>query len=127
LRRSNEQSLSADAVDCLDEIFELLQYTGVARHYIKPLYIQRQLAALSQRILYVGIPVVATSVFVLWLYGHLSGAVLPPPVLEALVLVATVVGLAPLATLVSYVLCITTVTHRTASLVPFKIAEEGPL
>lgn len=127
LRTGCDDALPPAATRELDDVYSLLEYMGVARQYFKTLYLQRELAVLSRRLLYVGVPAVASSTLTVWLYGHPGGAVLRGPALAAAVLAATVVALAPLAVLVAYILRLTTITRQTASLVPFKIGDRSPL
>lgn len=127
LRSAHADSLPAAATDTLDDIYELLEYTGVARQYFKTLYVQRELALLSRKLLYTGLPAVAVSVLAVWVYGHPTGAALDGPTLQILVLGATTVALAPLAILVAYILRVTAIARRTATLMPFEISERSPL
>jgi len=102
---------------------ELLTDVGAARQYFKTLSMQRELADLSQRILYTGIPAVTTSVLAVWLYGHDAGASLSPQVLAGVVLVATAVAFSPLAVLFAYILRVTTLERMTMALFPFETHE----
>lgn len=127
LLQARGQSEPDPVVRTLDDVFDLLEYVGVARQYFKGLYIQRELAELSRTLLYVGVPAVTLPALAVFVYGHPAGPAVTGPVLRTFVLVVTVSAAAPLAILVAYVLRIATVTHRTASLMPFQIREDSPL
>lgn len=127
LRKSEADAIPDATAETLEDTYELLAYTGVARQYFKSLYMQRELTQLSQLIIYTGVPAVVLSILTVWLYGHPTGAILPRRLLEATVVLTTMAAIAPLAVLGAHLLRITTITRRTASLMPFEISEKGPL
>ncbi len=127
LRTRHADSLSNPVNEKLTALISLIEHIGVARQHFKTVYIQRELADLSRKILYMGVPAIVLSVFTVWLYGHPDGVTIEAQLLEVVVVFTTAVALGPLALLVAYVLRITTVTRQTASLLPFKVQEQGPL
>lgn len=120
-------SLSTEANDRLEDVVEVLEHIGVARQYLKVLYFQRELADLSRKILYVGVPALGLLLVTTWVYGGEPAPTVQGQSLALLVLVTGTVAFAPLTVFFAYVLRIATIARRTASLVPFTIQEESPL
>lgn len=120
LRVKADDDVPDDVVRTLEDVLSLIDHVGATRQYLMTLYMQQELADLSQKILYTGVPAVTASVLTVWVYGHPMGTTMASPMLEVVVVTAVVVAMSPLAILVAYVLRITTVSRETASLMPFK-------
>ena len=127
LRRDHGDDLPADALEDLDEMLDLLEDVGVARKYFKTLYMQRELADLSKKLLYTGVPAIAAALVSVWIYGQNVGPMLNTPFLEAAIFLLTATAFLPITVLFAYVLRIATVTRGTASTVPFNVENGGPL
>lgn len=121
------ESLPSEAETQLKEIINLLEHIGVARQHLKILYFQRELADLSRKVLYVGVPALGLLLITTWVYGAEPTPTIQGLALPVLVNVTGTVAFAPLAVFFAYVLRIATITRRTASLVPFTIQEQSPL
>ena len=112
------------ATELLEEMRELLKQIDTARQYFKTLYLQRELAQLSRRIVYVGAVAIVTASVVLLAYRNawaLSVAFLPSVVAISLL---TAITLSPVAVLFSYALRLATVSRRTVVFGPFTPEEE---
>jgi hypothetical protein len=127
LRRNHGDDLPTDAVEDLDEMLQLLEDVGVARKYFKTLYMQRELADLSKKLLYTGVPAIAAALVSVWIYGQNVGPMLNTPFLEVVIFLLTATAFLPITVLFAYVLRIATVTRGTASTVPFNVQNGGPL
>ena len=127
LRRDHGEDLPADAAEGLGEILEVLEDVGVARNYFKTLYMQRELADLSKKLLYTGVPAIAAALVSVWIYGQNVGPMLNTPFLEVAIFLLTAIAFLPITVLFAYVLRIATVTRDTASTLPFNVENGGPL
>jgi len=120
LRAVHGDSLSVDATESLDELVKLIEFVGVFRQYLESLYLQRELALLSRRLLYLGLPAIAAPLLMTWVYGQQGGAAVDHLALQVLTPLSAVVALAPLTFFFAYVVRLATVIRRTATLMPFK-------
>lgn len=124
LRGRHGGTLGDAAGDALDEIIELLRILGVARQYVKTLYIQQALARLSRRLLYLGVPALLTATLTMLYYARS----VPPTKgtwLVALVALAVTISVSPLAILTATVLRLATIATLTTSVGPFTPKEES--
>ncbi|NHN47683.1 hypothetical protein G9464_08740 [Halostella sp. JP-L12] len=127
LRRDHGDDFPTDAAEDLDEMLDLLEDVGVARKYFKTLYMQRELADLSKKLLYTGVPAITAALVSVWIYGENLGPMLNTPFLEIAIFLLTAIAFLPITVLFAYVLRIATVTRGTASTVPFNVQNGGPL
>jgi hypothetical protein len=125
--RDHGDDLSEDALGELNELLELLEDVGVARKYFKTLYMQRELADLSKKLLYTGVPAIAAALVSVWIYGQNVGPMLQTPFLEIIIFLLTATAFLPITVLFAYVLRIATVTRGTSSTVPFNVQNGSPL
>lgn len=121
------ESFSPEAEVRLAAIVELLEHVGVARQYLKSLYFQRELADLSRKLLYAGIPALGLLLVTTWVYGQGPTPTVQGPALDLLVVATGTAAFAPLAVFLAYVFRIATIIRRTASMVPFTIEEQTSL
>lgn len=121
LRTVRGEDLPEEANESLDNLCQLFRLIGVLRQYLETLHLQRELALLSRRLFYVGVPAIAVSLGAIWVYGHPSGTTIEGSALRAVIVGSTVVGFAPLAVFFGYMIRIATVTRRTAGLIPFTV------
>ncbi|SEW02391.1 hypothetical protein [Natrinema salifodinae] len=129
LRGEYDDALSPAATERLNELIDSLQLFSVAREQFKTTYLQRELTRFSQLTIYCGVPSILSVILLGLLYADVTGPTVSATVLPYLVSVIIVVGLSPLALLVSYILRTATVTRRTVSIgpmIPQKDPEEGP-
>lgn len=127
IRKDHGDGLPPTAADELDDLVQLLEDIGVARRYFQTLYMQRELADLSRKLLYTGVPAIGAALVSVWIYGQSIGPTLRPPFLEAAIFSLAALAFLPIAVLFAYVLRVATVTRRTASTVPFSVQDGGPL
>lgn len=123
LRTVHGDDLPSEVNDSLDTLCQLFRLIGVLRQYLETLHLQRELALLSRRLFYVGIPAIVLSLVAIWMYGHPSGATLEGSVLRTIVVISAVIGFTPLAVFFAYMIRIATVTRRTAGLIPFNVQD----
>jgi hypothetical protein len=127
LRHTYNEDLTEEEQAAVDELIRTLKHIGTGREYFKSLYYKRELAYLSSRLLFVSLPVI---VFTSYVILALDASIFPDVVIlgvSPLVLsisLAYTVALAPYLLLTAYVLRTTTVTIRTLAAGPF-ILQEG--
>lgn len=123
LRTSWSDTHSETTLERLDDLVVRLQQIDVARQYLKTLYMQDELSRLSLHLLYVGVPAVVVSAFMLRMFA-VTVQTLPSTTVTAAVPVAITVGFAPLGVLVAYVLRLATVARRTVAITPFTVSSQ---
>ena len=112
------------ANELLEEMRELLKQVDTARQYFKTLYLQRELAQLSRRIIYVGaVAIVTASVTILALKNQWNVYLSFETSVVVLALL-TALTIWPVGVLFSYALRLATVTRRTVVFGPFTPEEE---
>lgn len=121
LRAKHGDTYPEEINEALDDLVVRLKQIDVARQYLKTVYVQQELAALSRNLLYVGVPAVIVSVFMLRTFA-VGFDVFSPEMLFALVPVVITVAVAPLAVLFAYVLRLASVAERTIAITPFTLA-----
>lgn len=127
LRHKYGDDLSEEAEDAVDELISTLKHIGTGREYFKSLYYKRELAYLSSRLLFVSLPVI---VFTSYVILALDASFFPEVVIFGLsplvlfVLFAYTIALAPYILLTVYVIRAATITIRTLAGGPF-ILQEG--
>ncbi|AGN02274.1 hypothetical protein L593_11655 [Salinarchaeum sp. Harcht-Bsk1] len=122
LRHEHGDALSDEERQALEGVVDVLTHIGTSREYFKSLYYKRELALLSSRLLYVGLPVIVFTSYVILaldaqLFPQVSMFGLSPVLLS--VAFAFTVALAPYLVLTSYVLRATAVTLQTLAAGPF--------
>ncbi|WP_435358540.1 hypothetical protein [Haloarchaeobius sp. DFWS5] len=126
LRHEHESSLSEDSRSALEAIRELFRTVGVARQYLKTLYVHQELARLSRLLLYVSVPALLAMALTVLSYALSSGPPVSGTTLLVVVAVALAIGFAPFAVLFAYVIRIATIARLSASIGPFTPKEESP-
>jgi len=126
-RREYARSLTDEEDEALESLVDMLTFYATGQEYFKSLYYKKELAHLSSRLLFVSLPVIVFTSFVLLaidagLFPQVSVLRLTPLLL--LVIVSYVVALAPYVVLTAYVLRLMTVTLRTLASGPF-ILDKG--
>jgi hypothetical protein len=121
LRSRYSEELSAEAVDALDDILELLKGVATMRQFFKTLTLQQELAMLSRRLIYTGVPAILLTYFLSSTYTAASGlpTAIDPVFMPLVVVVATGIVLSPLAVLVASLLRVATVSLYTVSVGTF--------
>jgi hypothetical protein len=122
LERKYGDSLSDDEQAAIDDLVETLKMFATGKEYFKSLYYKREFANLSRNLLYVSLPTIVVTSYVLLaidsnLFPEVSFYTLSP--LLMFVSGAYTVALMPYLTLTSYVLRAMTVTLRTLASGPF--------
>ena len=127
LRHNYEGEVSEEAQQEIDDLITTLKHVGTGREYFKSLYYKRELAYLSSRLLFVSLPVI---VFTSYVMLALDASLFPDVVLLGLsplvlfVSLAYTIALAPYLLLTAYVIRSATITIRTLAAGPF-ILQEG--
>jgi hypothetical protein len=127
LRHSHGDDVSEEAREMIDALINTLKHLGTGREYFKSLYYKRELAYLSSRLLFVSLPVIVFTSYVILaldasMFPEIAVFGLSPLVL--FVLLAYTIALAPYLLLTAYVIRAATVTIRTLAGGPF-ILQEG--
>lgn len=124
-----QDGLTSDLDDCLDKLIISLKQIDVARQYLKTVYIQAELARLSRRLMYIGVPVVLVAFGLLEVFISTQQPVLSPIQLSILTPAFATIGAAPLIVLFTYVLRLAVISERTAAITPFTTPtqEETPV
>lgn len=128
--RKYGQRLDDDEQAAIDDLVETLKIFATGREYFKSLYYEREFAHLSSNLLYVSLPAIVVTSYVLLaldanLFPEVSFYTLTP--LMAFVSIAYTLALTPYLTLTSYVLRAMTVTLRTLASGPFILERGGEL
>lgn len=116
--------LSEEVTTRFEDIRELLKELDTARQYFKTLYLQRELALLSRRIIVVGSLAIVVSSLTLFAYRNEWVAAIGQTGSYLLITVLLALTLSPVAVLFSYALRLATVTRRTVVFGPFTPKEE---
>ncbi|WP_137284783.1 hypothetical protein [Halorussus salinisoli] len=129
-KRKYGHNLDDDEQAAIDDIVETLKVFATGREYFKSLYYKREFARLSSRLLYVSLPAIVFTSYVLLaldtnLFPEVSFFALTP--LMVFVSVAYTIALVPYLTLTAYVLRAMTVTLRTLASGPFVLQHGGEL
>jgi len=120
IRSEYDETLTDDEHRMLVEMKTALMLYGPARQYIKSLYFQWSLIALSQLILFTALPalIVAATMFVVARGGTFSGATFGVENIVIVVGGALAVTLVPFTLFVSYIFRIFTIAKRTLAVDP---------
>lgn len=103
----------------LEEMIELMKYLAVARQTFKTMYIQHELATLSRRLLYVGLPTLVGGGVLVLIYPTLIQLVASRVLLLAIAAGGTTLVFLPFVVLLSHTLRIATIAARTGDFGPF--------
>jgi len=129
-RRFNRKygdDLSDEQREAIDDLIETLKIFATGREYFKSLYYKREFARLSSRLLYVSLPTIVITSYVLLaldsnLFPEVTFFTLTP--LAVFVTAAYTIALTPYLMLTAFVLRAMTVTLRTLASGPF-VLERG--
>ncbi|WP_135828905.1 hypothetical protein [Halorussus halobius] len=126
-KRKYGDDLSEDQQAAIDDFVETLKMFATGREYFKSLYYKREFARLSSRLLYVSLPTIVLTSYVMLaldsnLFPDVTFFTLTP--LAVFVSVAYTVALTPYVVLTAFVLRAMTVTLRTLASGPF-VLERG--
>lgn len=119
IRTHHSEDLSTHAVEQFDTLIELLGQLAIARQTFKTLYMQYELAHLSQLLLYVGFPTLLGGGIFMMTYGSIIAAVDNPQTLVVIVSGVVMVVFLPFIVLLVYTFRIATIASRTADFGPF--------
>lgn len=121
LRTKYGENLSNEAAGALDDVLELLKAVATMRQFYKTLTLQQELALLSRRLIYTGIPAVLVTYFLSATYTATPEmpTAIAPASMPLVVTVATGIVLSPLAVLVASLLRVATVSLYTVSVGTF--------
>lgn len=122
LKQEFEETLTDKEEEVIDDLIDTLKFFATGSEFIKSIYYKRELAQLTNRLLYVSLPVI---VFTSYILLALNADLIPEMVvfgvspLVVFVGFAYTVALTPYIVLTTYVLRVTTVTLRTLASGPF--------
>lgn len=122
LLEAHGEALSEEERDRVHDVVDSLAYFGTAREYLKTLYFKNELATFSVHLLYVALPVIVVTSYVLL---AVSAGVFPPqllpgvPRLLVVLALAYVVVLTPFTLLTAYVIRVASVSRRSLATGPF--------
>lgn len=121
------ENLPAEADEALDDVLTLLKAVATMRQFFKTLVLQQELAVLSRRLIYTGVPAVLVAYFLSQTYTVASNVptMLDPAYMPLVASVATGIILLPLGVLVSSLLRVATVSLYTVSIGTFIPPEES--
>lgn|GEM_PF-142424 len=130
LKRKHAGELTDEEGQAIDELIDVLQHVGTSREYFKSLYYKRELAFLSSRLLYVALPVIVFTSYVILavdaqMFPSVSFYGLTPLLLS--IIFAYTVALAPYLVLTSYIVRSVSVTLRTLAAGPFILQEQSDI
>lgn len=122
--RVRSEAFSEAATEELDAVRDLLKAVAVARQFFKTIAIQQDLAELSRRLVYLGIPVLLVSFYITTTYTTLPSSTIAEPLLPLVVSAGVAIVLLPLAVLLSHMVRLATIARFTVSVGPFVPPEE---
>ena len=123
IETSYDDRLSDEQRELFESIRELLLHIDVARKYFRTVYITKELSFLSRTLLLVGLPAQLFTGATLAVYDLAAIEELPVAAIVAATVVAMVASFAPLAILASFVLRLSWVVQRNATVMPFAASE----
>jgi len=119
IKTANGHRLGPGVTEAIDDLIELLESVDIARQYLKTLYLQQELAALSRVLFYAGVPSIVVVTGTLLVFTAPNGVVASPEVATVLIPAAATVGLLPLLVLFAFILRTATVARQTVAIIPF--------
>jgi len=119
LESEHAGALTDEAASLLGDVVRSLEQIDVARRSFKTVFIQSELASLSRRLLYIGLPVQILTVLLMLSFSTPAGDGPPRAVLSVVIPTVVVLGFAPFVILTAYILRLSTVAQRTAAMYPF--------
>jgi RsiW-degrading membrane proteinase PrsW (M82 family) len=119
-----EARLSDEQRALFESIREHLLHIDVARKYFRTVYITKELSFLSRVLLLAGLPAQLFLAATLAVYDLAAIEALPAAAIVGATLVAMVACFAPLAILASFVLRLSWVAQRNATVMPFAASEK---
>lgn len=120
LRLDHEEENQEQLFVTLDALVADLENLDIAEEYFTTAFMKEELSTLSRVMAAIGVMAISVPIALLYQLTAYSGASPPMPGLFALTVLTVVVGLLPLALLISFILRIATVTHYMAAITPFK-------
>jgi hypothetical protein len=128
LKHKHEDDLSDEEEQTIDDLIDTLKYLGTGREYFKSLYYKREMARLSSQLLYVALPVIVFTSYVILaldadLFPDVSVFGLSP--LVVYVSFAYAIALAPYLILTAYVIRAAAISLRTLAAGPFILQKGG--
>lgn len=125
LDQGSSTELPDAATDHIAAILTLLKGIATIRQFFKTLAIQQDLASLSRKLIYTGVPAIVAAYYLAISYRSPGlASSIPDAVLPVAVAVGTGVFFLPLLVLISYILRVATVTLYTVSVGSFVPPEE---
>lgn len=109
--------------ESLNRLRTVLLQVDIARRYFVTVYVQKELASLSRRLLYVGVPSLAATALILVLYEATNAGLLARSVLIPTAAATIIVSFAPITVLAAFVLRLTWVSQQASSVTPFAAEE----
>ena len=128
LQTNYADTLSDEENEAIDDLLDTLSFFATGREYFKSLYFKRELSDLSSGLLYVSLPTILyTSYVLLALDANLlpDVSILGISPLLVYVSMAYTIALAPFVVLTSFVLRAATVAKRTVASGPFILQHNG--
>ena len=119
IRTAHADDLPAEALETLEFLIEILGYVAIARQTFKTLYMQYELAFLSQLLLVVGFPTLLGGGLFMMTYSRIIETVSDPALLVVVVSVVVTFVFLPFIVLLVYTFRIASIASRTADFGPF--------
>lgn len=125
LQTEHEEQLPAATGETIERIRQTIEHIGVARRIFKTTYIQSELASLSRRLLYIGLPVLVGVMGFMLTFTASAQASVGPTVLSVAIPLLVTAGLAPIVVLATSVLRLATLTGQDTAMYSFVSSFEG--
>lgn len=129
-KRTYADDLTDEEEEAIDTLIETLKFFATGREYFKSLYYKRELARLSSRLLYVSLPVIVFTSYVLL---AIHSTVIPDVTVTGVssllwfLMFAYTVALAPYVVLTAYTVRAATITLRTLAAGPFLLQNRNDI
>ncbi len=125
IKKKYNDLLTEKGEEELEKLIEVLNLFGPTREYFKTLFFQSDLIDLSRRILFVAIPALLVSCYMIIFFNSKTYSIIifNAETLVFVISLTTTISLLPFLILISYVVRIATITKHTLSIGPFILRE----
>lgn len=119
VQAKHREELPDAAHESIDNLCEWLRDIDVARQYFRSLYLEDELASLSQNLIIVGLPAEAIAIATLLFLTGIGSESIAMTDLHILIPITLTISLLPLAILSSFILRAATMAKRSDAILPF--------
>ncbi|WP_121742042.1 hypothetical protein [Natronorubrum halophilum] len=125
IRNRHAEALSDETLEAFENLLSDLEFFGPAREHFKTLYFRWEIINISRALVYVSVPALAVSAYMILIFetGDIAGTTAGVDHGLAVVGLAFAIGVTPFSIFLSYILRIVTVAKWTLAIGPFILRE----